>query len=169
MGEAASDGALNRGDGTPGLGLAVTLGLDVALFVGALVWQLAVRRYIPAVYWLAVAMVAVFGTGVADILAYVVGVPLWLLCTVTVTAIGVNFAVWYARERTLTFWVAYILTRPLGASFADWFSVSPAEGGLGLGAGWVALVMTAVIAGLVGHVTRRHRVHPDRPVHDHRR
>ncbi|MGI3785613.1 MAG: COG4705 family protein [Janthinobacterium lividum] len=235
MGEAASDWALNMGDGIPGLGLAVTLGLDVVLFVGALVWQLAVRRYIPAVYWLAVAAVAVFGTGVADILAYVVGVPLWLFCTVAAIAIGVNFAVWHAREQTLsihavdtrrrerfywttvfltfalgtslgdlsasawhlgflgsgilfavviavpavayrlgangtlTFWAAYIVTRPLGASFADWFSVSPAEGGLGLGAGPVALVATVVIVGLVVYVTRQQRVRADQPLDDHRR
>ncbi|MGI3784338.1 MAG: COG4705 family protein [Janthinobacterium lividum] len=235
MGEAASDWAINMGDGIPGLGLAVTLGLDVALFVAVLAWQLAVRRYIPAVYWLAVAAVAVFGTGVADILAYVVGVPLWLFCTVAVIAIGVNFVVWYAREQTLsihaidtrrrerfywttvfltfalgtslgdlsasawhlgflgsgilfavvialpavayrlganatlTFWAAYIVTRPLGASFADWFSVPPSEGGLGLGAGWVALVSAIVIAGLVGWLTKQHEPAVDQAAPDDRR
>jgi len=39
---------------------------------------------------------------------------------------------------------------PLGASFADWFGASRAQTGLGLGAGWVALVLTIMIVGFVG-------------------
>ena len=230
MGEAASDWALNRGTGIPGLGLVVTLVLDVVIFVGALVWQFAIRRYVPAVYWFAVTGVAIFGTVVADILHFFVGVPLWLFCTVGVTAIAINFALWYASERTLsvhaintrrretfywitvfltfalgtalgdlsalawhlgflgsgilfavvialpavahlrfgvnatlTFWAAYVVTRPLGASFADWFASSPAEGGLGLGAGWVALAMTIVIVALVGYAIRTHNARTNEP------
>jgi uncharacterized membrane-anchored protein len=44
-----------------------------------------------------------------------------------------------------TFWLAYILTRPLGASFADWFGKPPAQTGLGYGDGTVALIMTILI------------------------
>ncbi len=33
------------------------------------------------------------------------------------------------------FWFAYVLTRPLGASYADWLGVGPAHGGVGLGRG----------------------------------
>ena len=43
------------------------------------------------------------------------------------------------------FWTAYILTRPLGASFSDWAAVEPSHGGLGLGAGPVAVVLLAAI------------------------
>ena len=53
------------------------------------------------------------------------------------------------------------MTRPLGASFADWFSALPAYGGLGLGSGRVSLVMTIVIPVLVGHATGLSRT--DRP------
>jgi uncharacterized membrane-anchored protein len=55
------------------------------------------------------------------------------------------------------FWFAYIITRPFGASFADWMGVSHARGGLGWGTGQVALVLTVVILGLVGFmaVTRK--------------
>ncbi|WP_037603530.1 COG4705 family protein [Streptacidiphilus rugosus] len=55
------------------------------------------------------------------------------------------------------FWFAYVVTRPLGASFADWMGVSQQRGGLDWGTGWVSLVLAAVIAALVGYlgVTRK--------------
>ena len=55
------------------------------------------------------------------------------------------------------FWLAYVVTRPLGASFADWAGVSRARGGLDLGTGTVSLALTVVIVGLVGYlaVTRK--------------
>jgi hypothetical protein len=45
------------------------------------------------------------------------------------------------------------LTRPVGASFADWFGVSRARGGLALGSGWVSAVLIVV---LVAFVARTH-------------
>jgi uncharacterized membrane-anchored protein len=52
-----------------------------------------------------------------------------------------------ARETVpvFTFWLAYVLTRPLGASFADWFGKPPIKTGLGYGDGTVALIMTVLI------------------------
>ncbi|MFC9350557.1 hypothetical protein [Arthrobacter sp. NPDC057013] len=47
------------------------------------------------------------------------------------------------------FWFAYILTRPLGASFADWSAVSPARGGLGWGTGPVSLGLAVLITACV--------------------
>jgi uncharacterized membrane-anchored protein len=55
------------------------------------------------------------------------------------------------------FWSAYILTRPLGASFADWSAVSPARGGLGWGTGPVSLGLALLIAVVVGFSTARRR------------
>ena len=46
----------------------------------------------------------------------------------------------------LAFWFAYVVTRPLGASFADWLGVSSARGGLGIGTGLVSFVLAAMIA-----------------------
>ena len=51
------------------------------------------------------------------------------------------------------FWIAYILTRPLGASFADWVGRPRSLSGLGLGTGFVSLGLTIVIVVLVGYVT----------------
>jgi uncharacterized membrane-anchored protein len=51
------------------------------------------------------------------------------------------------------FWFAYVLTRPLGASFADWTGKSPAAGGLGWGDGPVAAFLGVLIVVLVGYLT----------------
>ncbi len=53
----------------------------------------------------------------------------------------------------LAFWLAYNLTRPLGASFADWIGRPHNTGGLGLGTGPVSLGLTILIAGFVGSLT----------------
>jgi uncharacterized membrane-anchored protein len=55
------------------------------------------------------------------------------------------------------FWFAYILTRPLGASFADWVGKAHSLGGLGLGDGPVSLLLTLVIVGFVGFLTITHK------------
>ena len=57
----------------------------------------------------------------------------------------------------LAFWFAYVLTRPLGASYADWLGVGPAHGGVGLGRGPVALILAVIIVGFVAFlaVTRQ--------------
>jgi hypothetical protein len=57
----------------------------------------------------------------------------------------------------LAFWVAYVLTRPVGASFADYIAFPQSVGGLGVGHGPVALVLTIIIAILVAYmaVTRK--------------
>jgi uncharacterized membrane-anchored protein len=55
-----------------------------------------------------------------------------------------------------TFWFAYIITRPLGASFADWMGVSKQSGGLNLGRGVVSLGLSALILVLVGFVSLKH-------------
>ncbi|SDM74660.1 Uncharacterized membrane-anchored protein [Actinacidiphila guanduensis] len=55
------------------------------------------------------------------------------------------------------FWAAYVLTRPLGASFADWAGGSVRHGGLGWGTGPVTLVLALLITGLVGLLALRQR------------
>ncbi|GAA3290818.1 hypothetical protein GCM10020218_062350 [Dactylosporangium vinaceum] len=60
------------------------------------------------------------------------------------------------RTRTLNavaaFWTAYVITRPLGASFADWMGVSHERGGLALGTGPVTAAWAVLIVGLVTYL-----------------
>jgi len=62
-----------------------------------------------------------------------------------------------SRNAVLAFWLAYILTRPLGASFADWMGVSHARGGLAWGTGQVSLALLALIVCIVVYLTITHK------------
>ena len=70
-------------------------------------------------------------------------------CRVSFAAEMVRAFTWNPRWAMMSrlnsiamFWTAYILTRPLGASFADWMGVSPVRGGLNWGPGNVAMLLT---------------------------
>lgn len=58
-----------------------------------------------------------------------------------------------SRNAVLAFWLAYILTRPLGASFADWAAVSRVRGGLAWGTGPVSVALLILIICFVGYLT----------------
>ena len=62
-------------------------------------------------------------------------------------------AYYLGANPVLTFWLAYILTRPLGASLGDLLSQAREYGGLGLGTIETSIVFLAVIVGLVAWVT----------------
>ncbi len=106
-------------------------------------------------YWATVMATFALGTAVGDLTA--VTMHLGYLAS------GVMFAVLIAvpalARRALglnaifAFWFAYIVTRPLGASFADWMGVSHARGGLAWGTGPVSLVLAAIIVCLVGYLS----------------
>jgi uncharacterized membrane-anchored protein len=214
MGEAASDYLVRAISPVT----AVLLGFTG--FVAAMVLQLRAKRYVPWIYWLAVAMVAVFGTQAADVLHIKFGVPYTASTAFYACVLAVIFILWYRSEHTLSihsirtprrelfywatvlatfalgtatgdmtartlnlgylasgiwfsvvfaavaiahwkfrlnpilaFWIAYVLTRPVGASFADWVAFPQSVGGLDVGHGPVALFLTFLIVLLVGYLT----------------
>jgi uncharacterized membrane-anchored protein len=219
VGETASD-FLNI---NMGLGLTGTSVAAAACLAALLVVQFRVRKYTPAIYWLVVVLISVFGTLITDILTDSLHFPLEASTVIFSVALGVTFAVWYAKERTLSihsiftprreafywlailftfalgtatgdlvaeklglgylvtglivlgviaasgvaarlglhavlaFWIAYILTRPLGASLGDYLSQARADGGLGLGATVTSAVFLVAILGVVVYLalTRR--------------
>lgn len=59
----------------------------------------------------------------------------------------------FGLNEIVAFWFAYIMTRPVGASFSDWVSVPHSRSGLGIGDGIVSLVLTIFIVMLVGYLT----------------
>ena len=63
----------------------------------------------------------------------------------------------FGLNGVFAFWFAYIMTRPLGASFADWFGRPPEFSGVGVGTGRISLILAAVIIILVGYLTVAHR------------
>jgi uncharacterized membrane-anchored protein len=185
-----------------------------------MVLQLRVRRYVPGVYWFAVAMVALFGTMAADVLHIEFGVPyiassilfalllaavFWLWSRIEQTlsihsittarrelfywaavlatfamgtalgdlaaytfnlgflTAGVIFAVLFVLpglayvglriNAILAFWASYVMTRPLGASFADWTGKSRHAGGIGIGDGVMAFILAVLIVAGVMYLT----------------
>ena len=198
--------------------VAVLLGF--AAFVVALWVQFSMRRYWAPAYWLAVAMVGVFGTMAADVLHVGLHVPYPASTALYVIVLAAVFLVWARTERTLsfhaidtarreafywaavvatfamgtalgdftayslhlgylasgvifagvlaipalgyrllkwnavfTFWLAYVATRPFGASFADYFGKPKSVGGLGIGDGPVVAVLVLAIVSLVAYLT----------------
>lgn len=195
--------------------------LGFVAFCAALVFQLRARQYSAVRYWLAVAMVGVFGTMAADVLHVGFGVPYAVSAVLFLVVLAGVFVLWQRTEGTLSvhtivtprrelfywaavvstfalgtavgdltatsfglgylasavlfaaliavpalwhrfghlnpiaaFWGAYVLTRPLGASVADWLGKPTDERGLGLGAGAVSLVFAVVLVVIVAVLAR---------------
>ena len=105
-------------------------------------------------YWATVCATFALGTAVGDLTATTVGLGYLasgLLFTVAILIPGLAW--WKFRlNAVVAFWTAYVLTRPLGASYADWMGVAHSFGGLGLGRGHVALYLTVVIIGFVAYL-----------------
>ena len=104
-------------------------------------------------YWAAVIATFAMGTAVGDLTAVTVGLGFLASGIMFTAAIAVPAVAWkLGLNPILAFWTAYVLTRPLGASYADWMGVTHAQGGLGLGRGTVALLLAVVIVALVGYL-----------------
>ena len=201
----------------------VAVALGCIGLAAALLLQILLRRYIAWVYWLAVVMVAIFGTMAADVTFVVLHISHLVATICFSAALAIIFVTWYMSEKTLSihtvyrgrrelfywatviatfalgtaagdltastlglgyfpsmvlfavlfalpglaywwfglngiaaFWFAYIMTRPLGASFADWLG-KPYLGGLGLGDAKVSVVLTILIIVFVGYLTVTHK------------
>jgi len=202
-------------------GLTVTSIVTGVLLAIVLTIQMSLRRYVPAVYWLTVALVSVFGTLVTDNLTDNLGVPLEVSTIVFSVLLGLVFLAWYASEKTLSihsiftrrreafywlailvtfalgtatgdlvseglgvgylgtgllcagliaiitiawrlgmdavlaFWLAYILTRPLGASIGDFMAQPTSNGGMNLGVTVTSLILLTLIIGIVIYLSVR--------------
>lgn len=88
-----------------------------------------------AFYWLAILLTFALGTSAGDLLAESLGLGYLQAGLAYAAAIAVVAVAYLAGklDGILAFWLAYILTRPMGASMGDLFSQSEADGGLGLG------------------------------------
>lgn len=199
------------------LGLTGTTMVMGTLLIIALIVQFKVRKYVPAIYWLAVVLISVVGTLITDNLTDNFGVSLVTTTVVFSIALILTFVTWFQQEKTLSvhtimttkreafywtailftfalgtasgdliaenlklgyaltavmfavgiaivtlahmrfklnavlaFWIAYILTRPLGASIGDYLSQPKDAGGLNLGTvGTSVIFLTAILATVI--------------------
>lgn len=199
-------------------GYLLTVVIEAVILVVAAAVQFGTRRYAAAAYWFLALAIAIFGTGVADAMHLVVGIPYAGTTAFWAVVLAVIFWRWHRAEGTLSihsivtwrretfywavvfatfalgtalgdftaselrlgyagsavlfavviavpavarwqlrlhavacFWAGYVITRPLGASFADYFSKPRTTSGLGYGDGPVAAVLLALIVLLVGY------------------
>lgn len=103
-------------------------------------------------YWTTVLATFALGTAAGDLTAASLGWGYLLSGFVFAAAIAVPALAFRAGQlgSVAAFWTAYVITRPLGASFADWMGVPTHRGGLGLGTGPVTAAWAVVIVALVG-------------------
>lgn len=107
-----------------------------------------------AFYWAAVVATFAMGTALGDFTATTLHLgyfPSAILFAgvIVIPIIGYRFLRWNA---VFSFWFAYVVTRPLGASIADGLGKPKSASGLGLGDGWVAVIFGAVILVLVAYL-----------------
>jgi uncharacterized membrane-anchored protein len=141
-----------------------TIAFSLALAVTFAVWY-AVERTLSihtiytirreAFYWLAILFTFALGTAAGDLTAEGFGfgylqTGLIFAAIIAVVAGGYFFAI---LSPVLAFWLAYIFTRPVGASLGDLFSQPPRYGGLGFGTTVTSFIFLAGIAGLVVYIT----------------
>ncbi|RWH74717.1 hypothetical protein [Mesorhizobium sp.] len=224
MGETAADYlAVNLGLGLTGTSLIMAVVLIVALAL-----QFAQNRYVPWAYWLAVVLISIVGTLVADNLVDNFGVRLETTTIIFSVALALTFIAWYVSEKTLSihtifttrreifywlailftfslgttagdlvaerfdmgylatglifgavvaavalawfflglngilaFWLAYILTRPLGASFGDLLAQPVEYGGMGFGTTFTSLTFLGCIVVIVLYMTLKSLIDED--------
>lgn len=202
-----------------GVGQVVTDICTLALLTAALIVQLRSKQYVPWKYWLVVVLLSIAGTQITDALTDGLGISLYYSTAGFAAALGVIFATWHAKERTLSitsittrrrelfywsailftfalgtaagdlateavglgfmvgavvfagligaialayrlgappvlaFWLAYILTRPLGASLGDLLSHARTYGGFGFGTVLTSAAFLIIIVALVARMT----------------
>jgi uncharacterized membrane-anchored protein len=106
-------------------------------------------------YWATVLFTFAMGTALGDLTATTFHLGyfssgLMFAGVICLPALGYFFN---RLNEILAFWAAYVVTRPLGASFADWMGLPNSWGGLGWGRGHVAIIFTIPIVVLVAYLT----------------
>ncbi|MGW1864797.1 COG4705 family protein [Streptomyces mauvecolor] len=110
-------------------------------------------------YWATVLATFALGTAVGDLtagtlkLGYLASGFLFT-ALIAVPALSGRYL---GLNAVAAFWWAYVLTRPLGASFADWMGVPTTRAGLGWGTGPVTLALIVPIVALVAYVAATHK------------
>jgi len=137
-----------------------TIAFSIALVAVFAIWY-AVERTLSVhtifttrretFYWLAILFTFALGTSAGDFLSeqlelgYLAALGIFAGAIVLVTVLHFGLRL----NAILSFWLAYILTRPLGASIGDYLASPKAEGGLGLGTNLTSIIFLSTILSLV--------------------
>jgi uncharacterized membrane-anchored protein len=109
-----------------------------------------------AFYWLAILFTFALGTAAGDLIAEGLNLGYWKSALMFAALIGVVTIAHYRFKlnAVLAFWIAYILTRPFGASLGDYLSQPYDAGGLGLGTVGTSAIFLVTILSLVIYLTK---------------
>lgn len=109
-------------------------------------------------YWLAILFTFALGTAFGDYMAEALSLGYMQAGLIFGAVIAVIYLAYLfaGLNGILAFWMAYILTRPLGASFGDLLSQDVQNGGLGFGPILTSVVFLAVIVGVIIYMTATH-------------
>jgi uncharacterized membrane-anchored protein len=144
-----------------------TIGFAIALSATFMVWYAAentlsihtvftTRREV--FYWLAVLFTFALGTAGGDLIAEKIGLGYGKSALLFAVAIAIVFFAHRVLRLSAisSFWIAYVLTRPLGASIGDYLAQPRYEGGLGLGTTATSVIFLATILSLVAYLAVTH-------------
>jgi uncharacterized membrane-anchored protein len=153
--------------------LVSTITFTCALVVVFIVWYqsehtLSIHTIVPGrrelFYWATVIATFALGTAAGDMTASTLRLgyfPSVILFAILFALPGIGYR-WFGLNSVVAFWFAYVMTRPLGASVADWLG-KPALGGLGLGDGLIAVILTVLIVMSVAYLAMTRVDRPDGP------
>lgn len=156
-------GTLVTDNMTDGMGIPLvfsTIFFSVMLALTFVFWYLSERtlsvhsiftRKREAFYWLTILFTFALGTAVGDLYSEELGLGYLRTGVIVVAIIACVFLAWkfLKLDSVLGFWVAYIFTRPLGASLGDYLSQAKKYGGLGFGATITSIIFLVAILGVV--------------------
>jgi uncharacterized membrane-anchored protein len=166
-----SDGATSLGWGPQGLGLgypagaAILISLLVVIFT---VWKFTGMTFVirdivtlraEALFWSAILVSNTLGTSMGDFLSDSSGLGYagGALLVAGLLAVLVALMRVPAVPNVVLFWIAFVLTRPLGATAGDFLTKPTAKGGLDLGTAGSSAVLFALLVGLMGYAHLRER------------
>jgi uncharacterized membrane-anchored protein len=135
-------------------GLDVSLYLSTSIFAVALAATFAIWYAVELFYWAAILFTFALGTAAGDLAteALQLGFQFGVIVFGALIAV-VALAYFGGANPVLTFWIAYVLTRPLGASLGDLLSQAQTYGGIGLGTIVTSAVFLTVIIVLVAFLS----------------
>lgn len=134
-------------------GAAILVSILLALLVA---WRFSVgnlsvdnirTRRAEVFYWVTILFSNTLGTALGDFLADDSGLGFlgsWLLIT-AILAVILVLTYFTKLNRVALFWVAFVLTRPFGATFGDVLTKTPEKGGLDFGRGYASLILLAIL------------------------
>ena len=95
------------------------------------------------------------GTALGDLAAYTFNLGFLSAGIVFAVLFALPGIAYYALRinGVVAFWASYVVTRPLGASFADWTGKSRHAGGVGVGDGVISFILLGLIGGAVAYLT----------------